>query len=816
MPPKKRKRGDRKAARRSGDNDVSDASRDAMVEDVEEDAEGSSSDEDDSSDEGDSSDDGSSGGGGSGGRARRKQTTAVKEVMGMCVDEKAKDCYANENADFALYLFYSDLKEELLEEWFINGLENAKNVAGSNKKRQDSAMRKYAKSMMLEVHEDEDNCPIYLKKMGFEVYSEYLSARTPKRGKNKGKLWALSKSVYDKSRSGLVHLYRMSRTKRKKKFNQKLKQFLSGISKKVTNEKVKRGDAGRIGKKKMDFAVYKTICEKMMEEEDKEFIFARLFLILEWNLMARSESVVHAHVNHITWSDDAIIFHFAKTKTDPFGKRSEQKWHVYSTPDCPATCPVLAMAQYIFSFPGTFCGLEEDGAEKMRLFPGTRQYDRFMYCLHQIVDKYTGLDEDDQPKLLTSLGIAKGDLGSHSARKGACSFVASGSTASPPIVAICLRACWSLGPVKERYLHYEAGGDQYTGQVVSGRNMLTVEFAKSPPYFHVDANKKREIVSLIRSYMINGDRLPASRLHLLQFLLASLCYHRETLNSKLHPKNQLRSSVFFNSIPPEIIKLAEVRLPWESEPGITPTITGQPTHISIMVNQASLEKKVVEQADRIIQSIKEEMDQRHIGSQSHLEGNRIIETINERFATLLSHSRALPLGQVDDGTGASASAGGNDDSFVEVESRRNLPFRFRLFLRADGSFSRLPENYVMPSMGLASLITRWHCGDPSEMIVPFKLLKPHEMKGTGMKKSACSDMKKLMDLVHEAAGIEGIRVNWRMNEWTVPKTVRLHEGVSKYFNYDKSTDGRGRKEQLAWKTVLNHHYKHKGFANADE
>ncbi len=63
-----------------------------------------------------------------------------------------------------------------------------------------------------------------------------------------------------------------------------------------------------------------------------------------------------------------------------------------------------------------------------------------------------------------------------------------------------------------------------------------------------------------------------------------------------------------------------------------------------------------------------------------------------------------------------------------------------------------------------------------------------------MKKSACSDMKKLMDLVHEAAGIEGIRVNWRMNEWTVPKTVRLHECVSKYFDYDKSTDGRGRKE----------------------
>lgn len=217
----------------------------------------------------------------------------------MCVDDKAKDGYSNENADFALYLFNSDLKDELLQPWFIEGLENAKDVAGSNEKKQDSTMRKYAKSVMLDVHEDENNCPIFLKKLGFEVYSEYLSERTPKIGKNKGKLWSLSQSVYDKSRSGLVHLFRMSSTKKRKSFEAKLKQFMSGISKKVTNEKKKRGGAQRVGKKKMDFAVYKTLCEKMFEEEDKEFIFARLFLILEWNLMARSESVVNAHVNHI-------------------------------------------------------------------------------------------------------------------------------------------------------------------------------------------------------------------------------------------------------------------------------------------------------------------------------------------------------------------------------------------------------------------------------------------------------------------------------------------------------------------------------------
>lgn len=250
----KRKRRSRKAARRSGDNDVSDTSHDNMMDsdgdDDDDDGalQSSSSDEDDSSDEEDESSDGN--GDGKGGRARPKQSAAVKEVMNMCVGDKAKTSYANENADFALYLYHSDAKEELLEQWFIDGMEKAKNGAGSNKNKQEFAMRKYAKSIMLEVHEDENNCPICLTNMGFEVYSAYLSVRTPKRGKNKGKLWALSKSVYDKSRSGLVHLYRMSRTKRKKKFNGQLKQFMSGIAKKVTDEKVKRGDAGRIGKKK--------------------------------------------------------------------------------------------------------------------------------------------------------------------------------------------------------------------------------------------------------------------------------------------------------------------------------------------------------------------------------------------------------------------------------------------------------------------------------------------------------------------------------------------------------------------------------------
>ena len=40
-----------------------------------------------------------------------------------------------------------------------------------------------------------------------------------------------------------------------------------------------------------------------------------------------------------------------------------------------------------------------------------------------------------------------------------------------------------MGPVKERYLHYEKAGDQFLGRAVSGLNMMTTEFGVPPPPF---------------------------------------------------------------------------------------------------------------------------------------------------------------------------------------------------------------------------------------------------------------------------------------------------------------------------------------------
>ena len=98
------------------------------------------------------------------------------------------------------------------------------------------------------------------------------------------------------------------------------------------------------------------------------------------------------------------------------GKNSDQVWHVYATPEKPAMCPVLSLATYVFANPGltnveNFSETDEDGKPSRRLFPGGDQYGRFMDCLCQIIE--------NNKDVFLPLGVCPGDLGSHSARKGA-------------------------------------------------------------------------------------------------------------------------------------------------------------------------------------------------------------------------------------------------------------------------------------------------------------------------------------------------------------------------------------------------------------
>ena len=72
-----------------------------------------------------------------------------------------------------------------------------------------------------------------------------------------------------------------------------------------------------------------------------------------------------------------------------------------------------------------------------------------------------------------------GDIGTHSAWKG----VASGCTISPAMAAICNHAGWALGGSRDKYIKYEAAGDQFLGRTLCGLDPLSISFSVSPPFF---------------------------------------------------------------------------------------------------------------------------------------------------------------------------------------------------------------------------------------------------------------------------------------------------------------------------------------------
>ena len=267
--------------------------------------------------------------------------------------------------------------------------------------------------------------------------------------------------------------------------------------------------------------------------------------MLEWNLMARSKSIVHAHFFHIMWEDNCLAFCFAKSKMHQTERNRDQVCHAYATPNNLCVCPVLALATYIFANPSitsvdNFTKTNEDGNRSGCLLPGGDQYGWFMDCLCQVVEKNKGV--------FLALGICPSDLGLHSTWKRECSFAMAGtSTVCPPMVSICLWAMWSMGLVKECYLQFEKAGDQYLGRIVSGLEVNDVSFAISPPYFECGYNEddvKKKILNLPKEFTVGGHGIRGEIFELLYF-----CFASNLLVEVLPKQNKLQASPFFTHIP---------------------------------------------------------------------------------------------------------------------------------------------------------------------------------------------------------------------------------------------------------------------------
>ena len=106
------------------------------------------------------------------------------------------------------------------------------------------------------------------------------------------------------------------------------------------------------------------------------------------------------------------------------------------------------------------------------IFRDNCQYGIFLKTFHKVIK-----DNFDSFQVLE---FEKVIIGAHSIIKGFITIVATGCTASSPMDSIYLRAGWSMGPIKDQYIHDKKAGDQFVKRFVTGIYPLSKDFRMSP------------------------------------------------------------------------------------------------------------------------------------------------------------------------------------------------------------------------------------------------------------------------------------------------------------------------------------------------
>ena len=107
--------------------------------------------------------------------------------------------------------------------------------------------------------------------------------------------------------------------------------LLKGFTRTIVGQRVEAGESLEEGKEVMGFECLKLLCEKFFEGRNDEYHFAHLFLLLEWNLIARSDNIVHLHINDFEWESDSLLIYLKRSKHYQEGQHGMTPFHIFLT-----------------------------------------------------------------------------------------------------------------------------------------------------------------------------------------------------------------------------------------------------------------------------------------------------------------------------------------------------------------------------------------------------------------------------------------------------------------------------------------------------
>ena len=103
----------------------------------------------------------------------------------------------------------------------------------------------------------------------------------------------------------LFHIYQMSGGDMSTSFNRDIVKFIRGMKRTVAKTKIESGESFDEGKKLMTYNVYNKLCEILFSCGGEDYLFEKLSLVLEWNLLLISDNFFSIHMR---WSYNCLLF----------------------------------------------------------------------------------------------------------------------------------------------------------------------------------------------------------------------------------------------------------------------------------------------------------------------------------------------------------------------------------------------------------------------------------------------------------------------------------------------------------------------------
>lgn len=227
---------------------------------------------------------------------------------------KTKQRYSCCNYNFILWLYeHRTTISNVLRESIILQISQAEADTSDLRQRNKNIRKIIMTSFEQMIRNRPDLFPVDVSQLSYEIIASYLTSRKNNEGQY------LSKTSYSGIRSSIVYLFTMSNSQPPALFRERMQTLLKGLKRTIIAHAVNTGTSLEEGKDAMSFACYSLLCKKFFEGEKAEYIFAHLFLTLEWNLIARSDNVVNLSVRDLEWRDDSLIVYFKKIENGSRG-----------------------------------------------------------------------------------------------------------------------------------------------------------------------------------------------------------------------------------------------------------------------------------------------------------------------------------------------------------------------------------------------------------------------------------------------------------------------------------------------------------------